>query len=655
MPSCASCKKQLDDCDEEQYAVFTCRNEHVFMLCKSDCRRLFEKRCAKVVDSVLKTQKNLMNDGHTSALRRLPPGEREKFAQVREAEAHGLLVCPEDTKGSVPHCAHVMLLTAGTFKHQPGERHQPTEAPLKPPPPPPIPKLEQELVSDDMLQMLIRDNEDEALPSPVAAAKKSSKKASKKDKAGQRLIFDYNFDANRNFEGADDDEQDGTSVSTTASPADLFGHNQTPWAQSRAPEAKPAATKPTARKGPSQQERNEQIDQLATTLSCSELRAEQLLEDNGWDLLRAADAALGSAGASVTKPWGGNRQQPAAQTDRTSAQKQPRQRQESLSQSQTEPSQTESTPRDVQQPQPKAEMPSMPSQPPPPRLPKNWKPVWCDGHQCYYFWHTMTNQVTWDKPELDEEEAKQEQKVTQVSDITGIDSIESRALLKETGWDVENAVRTCSQREEIRKAEEAARRRAEKERVEREAELELEMDEAEEEEIRRVEAEQEENYQRALARQVEREPKPKREPMPPHPEQEHYVCKRHWKPKDDVEGCIRIFHGERVKSMWTEGANGWAYVVFLDDPTQEGYVPQDILQVPQRPAQEREKGETLTVLEAFEAPAEVSGYLSAAPGELVSVMYPVSGECVWAYCENESTLECGWMPECVLSSCAAAT
>mmetsp|Transcript_44769 Transcript_44769/g.90321 ORF Transcript_44769/g.90321 Transcript_44769/m.90321 type:complete len:151 (+) Transcript_44769:154-606(+) len=118
----AGCKKILSEDDfDECHSVYKCRKDHIFVCCKVECARMFEKKCAKVADNLLKMQHKLNNDGHTSALRRLPPCEREKFKQHSEAEANGLMICPEEVKAcerSVPNCAHVIHRTGGYSKEE---------------------------------------------------------------------------------------------------------------------------------------------------------------------------------------------------------------------------------------------------------------------------------------------------------------------------------------------------------------------------------------------------------------------------------------------------------------------------------------------------------------------------------------------------------
>jgi len=265
--------------------------------------------------------------------------------------------------------------------------------------------------------------------------------------------------------------------------------------------------------------------------------------------------------------------------------------------------------------------PPAPSQPPPPRLPPDWQAIWAETQHAYYFWHLPTNRTTWDAPEMEDaaaqaqqaaaaENARREGLVSEAREITGIDSAAARTLLESHNWNLEAAIRSHVQRQEA-----AARRRAEEEAAAARAA----------EEAKRV-------PQKRLGA---------------------YICAQHWRPRLGIPGCIRVFHGERVKVTWTDGQEeGWAYGTVLDEPSKEGYFPQAILKEFKYHPRGRRAGERCTAMERFDAPEEVGGYASVAPGDTVKVLHPTAEPYVWVYVERISSHglapEVGWVPECIL-------
>lgn len=447
----------------------------------------------------------------------------------------------------------------------------------------------------------------------------------------------------QNIDTGDDETTTATSTATMAEAI-------TPTLTSRpAPVARPAALPQTAAPGRNKKlspsERAEKVSILVSTTGCSELRASQLLEEHGWDLERAGDAVFEPEPAAWASAVARTVRQDTAQTKQqqqpSSPQEQRAQDQAQIQNAQVREDQTSSSrlqtskfingvsldqneQNELEQQSQRggypvsAKIKEAPKQPPPPRLPSGWQAVWAEEHMAYYFWETSSGKTTWDAPALEEassETSRQQSLISQVQNIAGLDREKARALLEENEWNVERSIRILKEREDARKAQEAAQRKAEREAEER----------------RRAEQAEQESLKVDI-----------------HPE---LVCTRHWQPKAGIQGCLRIFHGQRVRCSWTEGASGWAYVVFLDDPNTVGYVPQAILKESARAGTNRALGEDCPVLEAFVAPEEVRGYLSVSPGDTVTVLHPVAEDGVWAYCQQKrQQAESGWLPECVLGN-----
>lgn len=372
---CSGCKKlfsedEFDSC----YSVYKCRKDHIFINCCGDCHRVFEKKCGKIFATAIKQQHKLNNDGHTSALRRLPPTEREKFKQLNEAQQWGLMICPEEVKASdrsIPHCAHILSRSGGTAQPD-GVIEQ--EAP---PPPPPRqvaaePTGPKELLGDDMLVALHKDEED---ADELVMGKKKKGVKNKRDKKGTpiSLDIDYNF-GTRPGETGEEEWADASPL--TAKPLQAF------------PVSSPVHDKPQLQKTPTAQ--GQKIKTLSSMLACSDEEASSLLKSNNWDLSRATDAyfrQLGedethaqAASAEVPKRWGPKTT--AAEVSVGGAKAAEAKPTEQARSGEAEP-----------EPQPR------PAGPEAPRLPEGWKAIWCKEQQAFYFWHTPTNQTQWDPPD----------------------------------------------------------------------------------------------------------------------------------------------------------------------------------------------------------------------------------------------------------------
>eukprot|EP00931_Biecheleriopsis_adriatica_P041994 TRINITY_DN23937_c0_g1_i2.p1 TRINITY_DN23937_c0_g1~~TRINITY_DN23937_c0_g1_i2.p1 ORF type:complete len:654 (+),score=125.26 TRINITY_DN23937_c0_g1_i2:122-2083(+) len=632
MPSeCVSCKKKVSDDDEECYCVFKCRKDHIFRLCKVECLRMFEKKCMKVSDNLVRVQHKLNNDGHTSALRRLPPGEREKLKQHAEAESLGLFICPEEVKASersVPHCAHIMKRVGGYGKDAgPSKSATSPEAEGGAPPPPPAPsrgsseQLSLELLDDDMLLEIKRD--DDSVEMPGESSAKQGKKKKNQTKKGQTLLLDWKMN-DREEPLPTASSAPKAAATTTRNPGGI-GAAQQAWSAvaSRGPDTGNAAAPPwaggaapiSASPAPARRPENwqERVTLLIGAAGCSEPKAMRLLELNDWHVNRAADAFFREE-PSDAEPlrWG------QTLADKMKAQ----------------PAQTQ-----AQAEQARALQPPAPTIPPPPPLPEGWKALWNEEQGAYYYWHMPTNDTTWDLPELPEGEGQQDSgpseelaRIARVRDSSNLSEAAARSLLEENNWDVDRALQSHA------RAEAEARRRAQEEEEAKAAReiAEAARRRAEEEAaaLARVEAE-------AAAARAQRCALGRS------------ICIRPFRPfLSGLEACIRLNEGEQVMVIWTDGdVGGWAYGQILDDSQgrKEGYFPQACIKEFIRPSRRIEKGELRQALEPYEGPADVSGYLSLEVGDVLTVLHPVVEPFVWVYAERSCPLggppERGWVPE----------
>lgn len=131
----------------------------------------------------------------------------------------------------------------------------------------------------------------------------------------------------------------------------------------------------------------------------------------------------------------------------------------------------------------------------------------------------------------------------------------------------------------------------------------------------------------------------------------HYLCVKHWEPITEVESAMALIHGERVELTWTDGTeDGWAYGMVSGEKKQ-GYFPRECIAMPKRLPCNFILGEAYKVSEHFEGPARQGGYMSVAPGDIVTVLHQDKDASTWVYAgrHNGSAEEVGWLPEAVLS------
>lgn len=592
-PRTCQCGKTVKE--SEARPVIQCRRDppHFFVCCSDSCRRLLEKSCKKVADYLTKAKKKLNNDGHTSALRRMPPGERDKFKQHQEAEQQGLRLCPEEIRSaerSVAYCA--WILDWPLVAEDAEEDSKPQAAP---PPAPERAAAPMELLEDDQLVPLRREEEEDE----GVARKKPQKRKERKGLAQVLSPADW-------YEQRQGDEAAPERTTPTGAPPQpqLLDHQKYsppgyfgPVMGGVTEQAEPMDTAV----------RIENLQQLA---GCSELRARDALEQSAWNTERAADLIFASEEDAAPR-WGPRKQaqksaDPAGQADAA--------------------------------PSPAAAKAAEPAAPP------GWVPVWSEEHQAYYYWHTPTGDVTWDDPagtvdatlDDDTELQRQEALVSQASDITGLEATPMRRLLEANGWNLELAIRAHVREEEERPPGQPQGGGA-------------------------GGGGQDRQHRAAAAAEA-----PKARPADPGCHEAVgaaqaavapglYVCTRHWRPRSEVAECMAITWGEYVEVLWSDGnLEGWAYGKTLQEPEKEAYFPQEILQPRQRRPPPRQLGDRCKVVEHFEAPPEVGGYLSVSPGDVLQFLHTAESPYVWIYAQRVASSQgptpvaTGWVPSSVL-------
>jgi len=174
----------------------------------------------------------------------MPPAEREKFKQVAEAKSQGHPMCPEEvqcsdkcTMGlirSIPYCGFVLFQVGGFGKKQEmaNAEAMPPPAPPKPPASVPSKPVEEELVSDDRLEILKKDDDDEDLVMPQSSPKMAKAAKGKRGKQKQKLLLAWQPSSNEIL-GEDDDDLadtlDSATASTTATSVDLVTTAPNRW------------------------------------------------------------------------------------------------------------------------------------------------------------------------------------------------------------------------------------------------------------------------------------------------------------------------------------------------------------------------------------------------------------------------------------------
>lgn len=616
---CVGCHKKLqEEALDECFSVYRCRRDHVFVCCKVECQRVLEKKCGKVSDYLCKIQHKLNNDGHTSALRRLPPCEREKLKEHTEAEANSYMICPEEVKAcerSVPHCCYVMNRVGGFAKGDKGEvkRHVPQSAS-----PEKFAEPENPGLIDDAFLMEIKLEEDEicdvGLQGALGGKVKKQKKGGK-DKKSNVLLID--------FKQAADDSSDAWFKANAHPPPLAKQFQSGSCFQSRSPTGFGAAQAWSAvarlsdthatDNGQLQQDHHQphppddaqRVERLMATTDCSESHAVDLLKSHSWNLEKAADVYFQEESAGDCPRWG-PRSQGQQQQSVSHVQPAPAREAERLTRPAHQRGQEE-------QAVPERQTVQAPSQPPPPRLPLEWQAIWSEEQQAYYYWHTPTNHTTWEAPVVKVESAEEEPSAPAGG---GVPRLTSRGSLVECGVEG-TGPHQGGYRPRWR------------------------------------------SLGRAPGSDDSRRPD---EGPPLHRDfvkrildKGHYICTRHWRPKPGLEACMRLWHGERVSVTWVDGqARGWAYGFVIDCPSTEGYFPQEVLEEVKHVPRYHGVGDQCGVAEIFEPPAEVGGYLSVAPGDVLKVLYPCDVPHVWAFVERvvapvwSPHPEMGWVPESIL-------
>lgn len=614
---CVICKKQCPEDDNECYMVFRCRRDHVFRCCKVECLRAFEKRCQKVMDSIDKMQHNLNNDGHTSALRRLPPGEREKVKQFKEASDKGEFVCPYDVKAcdrSVPVCAQLMSLF-GMGKAE--------AAAMELPAPPPhtrssgqavAPKVAASTELLDFGSMEVIKKEE-----PSDAAQKKEKNVPKKKESGQKKGV-QKMDLRTLITTAEVVEevlpapkpvaavQPSRSTSGPSPSHQAWGTVPTRQADLGAAFPRPSPGLPTPVGRPPNA--REKIDELVSIVGCSVQQAELLLEQNDWHTNLAANAYFGRE--EELPKWGpsrhGHHREPAA----------------ALQQEAAEPSRARSNSKESEAEVAQAQPPSEPNRTPKPVVPEGWQAVWHEESHQYYFWHHATNHTTWEIPPgpegaqadssavLDEAALVAEVRANYVD----LDEVQARHLLMANDWSLEMALASHQRACQVEK-ERLRREEAERARLAAEAE--------------------------ARRQAEERRLRPGL-----------YTCHGHWKPTHmaEMQSCLSaLLQGDQVCVEWSEGeVDGWAFGYSLENKGIQGYFPRQLVSTCKRQPQKRREGQRSVAAAPFKSPPGWGGFLSLEPGDELLVLHDTPDPHAWVFVARLDTAEVaeGWVPESAL-------
>lgn len=315
--------------------------------------------------------------------------------------------------------------------------------------------------------------------------------------------------------------------------------------------------------------------------------------------------------------------------------------------------------------------------PPPPCLPLEWEAVWSEVESAYYFWHTPTGRTQWHTPEHTQwdrlttdgevsteatEAATEEttegateaiaegateagwraQRIRQISNITGIEDAEAKSVLEEHAWHLEQSVRACIPKSDA-KPDVKPDAKAQKAPIPRELLLKMRINSAPVLKPPLICIDLSEvSGQGAVA--------PASSAALPDPAPHEvglYICSQHFTPQEpNTKGLLKMIHGEIVDVIRTEC--GLCFGRFLDDPTKEGYIPQAVLRASLRPGRPWQAGEHCQIQVSFEEPQDIAGFLTVAPGDVVSVLCPLTAACVWAYVERPADGQKGWVPEYVL-------
>mmetsp|Transcript_81374 Transcript_81374/g.143619 ORF Transcript_81374/g.143619 Transcript_81374/m.143619 type:complete len:626 (-) Transcript_81374:56-1933(-) len=624
MATCVWCGKEDpgNRDPERSHAVYKCNRGHTFLCCSSECQRFFEKKCDKVKELTYKAAKKLSGDGRAWLVPQLTPAEKEKFKQYHEAEAGGLLLCPQiaDQEKYVKFCACVMHCLVGTQANcQEVALESPAESPKSQQKEPPVDAAPAELVGDEQLQVIRREDEDE---DDVKKPKKG-KKAKKKETF--RVPIDLVFPS----------EPPEPDAECSPPPSRTWAAGQPAPFRSIAPVKSPPAKSPPAQWPGLKKQGGNLSMQVASAKPVVELPDWPKAQADGWD--DGTTDASNVPGSPSSKQAESEALIPESWDTGTSD-----------------------------------EVPPPPNRRPPPPLPRNWEAVWSEEHAEYYYYNVLTNEARWNEPKEEDQvisvvseatsssaeasssqgvkpgkAARQKQIVEQFCDIAGLNAPEAEALLLEHDWSLEAAIKTNSERQALQKAAQKASKQ-------------------------RPQVKAAPSKPTIVApgpgspppgTQPTHEPRsPKREPPMLTPAEceakdedntvaGSYVCIRHWAPEEKWSSAIQVLHGQRVEVSWMK--DGWAFGRYSDDHSQQGYFSQEIL-VPAEEVQPRETGEQCKVIELFHAIAE--GYMTVARGDVVKLLIPLNKGSVWAYLELESSKRMvtlgtrGWVPAWVLAS-----
>jgi len=257
--------------------------------------------------------------------------------------------------------------------------------------------------------------------------------------------------------------------------------------------------------------------------------------------------------------------------------------------------------------------PASDGRPLPPPVPSDWAAVWCDVQCDYYFWHKPSNHTTWKLPE------------------------EARKFSEGVGTPINASF--ASQTTQAERPV-AALRAVELARAAEVIEPEMEPDMGAKANVELV-------VKAAKTQEVtggKREACFKSDPV-------SYVCSRHWRHVLDACGYVNVFHGELVIVHWFDGEpDGWVYGCVPEEPVQWGYLPKAVLAVPRKEPCAKQRGDCCRVMETFQAPTEILGYLTVTVGDVLELLDKTYPPHAWAYGQKLSGTHVelqpnrGWVP-----------
>jgi len=590
---CASCKKLLDTCDEQDYyALWRCEDGHEFWVCQEACEQKFKERWDEVEKENSLRLRGL-NQGHA---RKKITNHEERLKRKEGYE--GRCVCESNDRG-MKHCSKGLQRVSGRSvrdKTATSQREAETETPQKrvraqssgvemsPAAPP-----DGELVEWDSLQPIRKsDEEEEVLPKQKGKELDKGEKNEKnppKPKKGRR--DGQKVDVKKLLEGTEAESAKSVMESEASSSA--------------AQPAQPTVAVPA----PGSALYNEAVQNLLNVLGSGGVTKEQVeysLSRNieqGMDLTQAADRAY--TDLACEGPFG---QPNDAEVDAAVE---------------------EGSEEEEEEQMPPIDLPELIPQerrPPIPATPHGWQACWSTEHSTFYYYNEERKHSQWEWPlegvPADMTDAVLERLVTEVKSAAGCTEYKAKVALMETVFSHPAALTLLSDEQ----------KRMEQEADERFQELKLGL-----KQMHRQQASVD-NFLEDL---------------------EYVCCESFVCHEEDV--CLRVIKGERLKLYYQDpleadnlkhAGEGWAYVGFKDNEHTHGWIPQECMQVAVRSPKKRLQWQRYKVIESWAAQKghDIDGFLRVNKGDTIEMLETLeAGACSWVYCfEVESGLA-GEIPE----------